>query len=579
MRMTRFIALGIGTLLPALLVAAPAQGQERVETIKRPQQAPNVTPVTSQMLQNARTERNNWLMFGRDYTNQRWSPLTQINTSNVKNLQVAWIYQTRISRLGTFETSPVVVNGIMYLTTPYNTAMAVDAHTGRELWRYEHKLATQIYCCGPANRGAAVSGNSVFMGTLDAHLVSLDAKTGNVNWDVQVADPEAGYSLTMAPLIVDSTVIIGISGGEYGIRGFVRAYNVSDGKERWTFYTIPDKGWEGNFSTTTPEGDNLHRDIAAEKAAMAQYGNAWQHGGGGMWGTPSYDPDSKTLFFAVGNPSPDLDGGVRPGDNLYTDCIVAIDATTGQYKWHYQEVPHDVWDLDATSPTILVKLKNGQLAVTEAGKTGYVYVLDAKTGKRIRRSQEFARHENYFALPTANGTRMLPGANGGSEWSTAAVNPNLGYEYVLNLEQPMNYFTHAAPLQVGQLWLGSAFKAVPGERQYGNFVAIDLNTGKQAWNVETEQPMMGGALATAGNLVFTGEGDGHFDAFDARSGKLLWSFQAGSGCNAPPVSYELGGKQYIAVACGGNFQLGYPLGDAVMVFTLPSSSGAARSIR
>jgi len=570
MRIYRLIAFGAGALL---LTTATTQGQERVQTIKRSQEAPTVTPVTSQMLLNARKERNNWLMFGRDYTNQRWSPLSQINTSNVRNLRVAWMYQTRISRLGTFESSPVVVNGIMYVTTPYNTAMAVDARTGRELWRYEHKLGTQIYCCGPANRGVAASGKSVFMGTLDAHLVSLDAQTGKVNWDIQVADPEAGYSLTMAPLPIDSTVIIGISGGEYGIRGFVRAYNVSDGKERWTFYTIPDKGWEGSFSEATPEGDNLHRNIASEKAAMAQYADAWQHGGGGMWGTPSYDPDSKTLYFVVGNPSPDLDGSVRPGDNLYTDCIVAIDATTGQYKWHYQEVPHDVWDLDATSPTVLVTLKDGKKAVTEAGKTGYVYVLDAQTGKRIRRSQEFARHENYFALPTAEGTRMLPGANGGSEWSSTAVNPNLGYMYVLNLEQPMHYITHSAPLQTGQLWLGSAFKAVPGERQYGNFVAIDLNTGKQAWNVETEQPMMGGALATGGNLVFTGEGDGHFDAFDARSGKLLWSFQAGAGCNAPPVSYQLQGKQYIAVACGGNFQLGYPLGDAVMVFTLPSSGG------
>jgi len=414
------------------------------------------------------------------------------------------------------------------------------------------------------------------MATLDARLVALDAKTGKVQWDVEVADPEAGYSETLAPLIIDNMVIVGISGAEYGIRGFVRAYDKSNGQPLWTFYTLPDKGWEGNFSTTTPEGEDLKRDINAEKAAMGQYGDAWQRGGGSVWMTPAYDPDTKMLYFAVGNPSPDLDGTVRPGDNLYTESIVAIDATSGQYKWHYQEVPHDVWDLDATSPPVIVKLKNGTKAIAEAGKTAFVYVLDAQTGKRIRRSDEFNRHEAYFSQPTAEGARMLPGANGGSEWSPTAVNPTLGYMYVLGLEQPMHYITHSAPLEKGKLWLGSAFKAVPGEEQYGTFTAINLNTGKRAWQRRTDQPMIGGALATAGNLVFTGEGNGHFNAYDARSGKTLWTFQGGAGCNAPPVSYSVGGKQYIAVACGGNYQLGYPLGNAVLVFSLPGGSSAAK---
>jgi len=216
-----------------------------------------------------------------------------------------------------------------------------------------------------------------------------------------------------------------------------------------------------------------------------------------------------------------------------------------------------------------VTLKGGKKALAEAGKTAYVYILDAATGKLIHRSDEFNRHENYFAQPTPEGVRMLPGANGGSEWSPPAVNPTLGYMYVLGLEQPMNYITHSAPLEKGKLWLGSAFKAVPGEQQYGTFTAIDLNTGKRAWQVKTDQPMIGGALATAGNLVFTGEGDGHFNAYDAKTGKQLWTFQAGAGCNAPPVTYTVDGKQYVAVACGGNFQLGYPLGDAVLVFALP----------
>jgi alcohol dehydrogenase (cytochrome c) len=577
MRMTRTVAVVVG----GLMLATAAGAQEQVETItkKAAVKAPTFTNVTDAMLTNARTDGKNWLTYGRDYTNQRYSPLAQITTANVSSLRAAWIYQTGISRLGSFETSPIVVDGVMYLTSPYNSAtVALDARTGQQIWRYEHKpsITSPIYCCGPNNRGVAISGGTVYQGTLDARLVALDSKTGAVKWDVEVADPEAGYSETMAPLIVDNSVIIGISGAEYGIRGFVRAYDKNDGKVLWTFYTLPDKGWEGDFSAKTGEGEDLKRDIPAEKAAMAQYGDAWKRGGGSVWMTPAYDPASHNIFFAVGNPSPDLDGTVRPGDNLYTESIVAVDARTGDYKWHYQEVPHDVWDFDATSPPVIVKLKNGKTAVAEAGKTAFVYVLDAETGKLIRKSDEFNRHENYFVQPTAEGVRMLPGANGGSEWSPTAVNPNLGYMYVLGLEQPMNYITHSAPLEKGKLWLGSAFKAVPGEKQFGTFTAINLNTGKRAWQVTTEQPMIGGALATAGNLVFTGEGNGHFNAYDARSGKVLWTFQAGAGCNAPPVTYMLDGKQYIAVACGGNFQLGYPLGAAVFMFALPGSAGTAK---
>jgi PQQ-dependent dehydrogenase (methanol/ethanol family) len=579
MRMTRSVALVVGGLALATTVSA----QEQVETNakKTAVREPTFTNVTDDMLKNARTDGKNWAIYGRDYTNQRYSPLAQINSGNVGSLRMSWMYQTGISRLGSFENSPTVVDGVMYVTTPYNTAMAVDARTGQQIWRYEHKpsITAPIYCCGPNNRGVAISGNTVYMGTLDARVVALDSKTGAVKWDVEAADPEAGYSLTLTPLIVDNSVIIGSSGAEYGIRGFVKAYNKDDGKLLWTFYTLPDKGWEGVFAEKTGEGEDLKRNITAEKAAMAQYGDAWKRGGGSVWMTPAYDPVSHNIFFAVGNPSPDLDGSVRPGDNLYTESIVAIDARTGEYKWHYQQVPHDVWDFDATSPPVIVKLKNGKTAVAEAGKTAFVYVLDAETGKLIRKSQEFNRHENYFVQPTADGVRMLPGANGGAEWSPTAVNPTLGYMYVLGLEQPMNYITHSAPYEKGKLWLGSAFKAVPGEKQWGTFTAIDLNTGKRAWQVKTDQPMIGGALATAGNLVFTGEGNGHFNAYDARTGKVLWSFTGGAGCNAPPVTYSLDGKQYIAVACGGNYQLGYPLGDAVMVFALPGGAASTKKAK
>jgi PQQ-dependent dehydrogenase (methanol/ethanol family) len=587
MRIPRLIAVGAvsaGTLagaLACLAAAAPAaRAQEQVETVTKGRQSQvTFTDVTDQMLTNARTNGTNWLMYGRDYTNQRWSPLNQITAANVGQLRLAWMYQTGISRLGSFENSPVVVDGVMYVTTPYNVAMAVDAKTGKELWRYEHKLGTQIFCCGPNNRGVAISGTTVYMLTLDARLVALDAKTGKVKFDVEIADPEAGHSETHAPIIVGDKVIVGISGGEYGIRGFVRAYNKDNGQQVWNTYTIPDKGWEGNFAEKTPEGDySLHRNTAQEKADMAKYADAWQRGGAGVWTNAAYDDQLKTLYVVTGNPSPDLDGSVRPGDNLCSDCIMALDVNSGAIKWQYQTVPHDVWDLDATSPPIVVTLKNGKKAVAHAGKTAWVYILDAETGKLIRKSEPFNRQENMFALPTPEGTRMLPGANGGSEWSPMAYNPSLGYAYVMGLEQPMHYITHSAPFEKGKLWLGSAFKSIPGEEQYGTFTAIDLNSGKKVWQVETEQPMIGGSLATAGNLVFTGEGNGQFRAFDARTGKSLWSFHAGAGCNAPPVTYMLGGTQYIAVACGGNFQLGYPLGDAVLVFSLPRSGSQPKAV-
>jgi alcohol dehydrogenase (cytochrome c) len=562
----------------AVVVAPPIWAQEQVETNTKKTAGPAFTDVTDAMLKNARSDGKNWLMVGRDYTNQRWSPLAQVTSANVQNLKLSWIYQTGINRLGSFETSPVIVDGVMYVTTPYNTAMAVDARTGKEIWRYEHKLGTQIYCCGPNNRGVAVSGGTAYMLTLDARLVALDAKTGAVKYNVEVADPDAGYSESHAPIVIGDKLIVGVSGGEYGIRGFVRAYNKETGEPIWTTYTTFEDNWFGKWSEKTWEGDySLHRDIAKEKGDSAAHADGWKTGGAGVWMNPAYDAATNQIFVASGNPSPDLDGGVRPGDDLCSDCILALDVTSGKINWYYQEVPHDVWDLDAVSPPVVVKLKDGRTAVAQAGKTAWVYILDAKTGKLIRKSQPFNRLENMFAQPTPEGTRMLPGANGGSEWSPMAVNPTLGYAYVMGLEQPMNYITHSAPLEKGKLWLGSAFKAVPGETQYGTYSAVDLNTGKLAWQVKTDQPMIGGSLATAGNLVFTGEGNGHFDAFDARTGKLLWHFVAGAGCNAPPVTYTLDGKQYIAVACGGNFQLGYALGDAVLVFSLPGSGAMTKT--
>ena len=523
-----------------------------------------------------------WPTYGGNDWNQRWSTLKQINTSNVNRLVPRMVFQTNVSKLGSFETTPIVIGGMMYVTTAYNEAtIAYDLATRKQVWRYEHKLGTTITCCGPNNRGVAVSKGLVIEGTMDARLIALDAKTGEVKWDVEVADPTAGYSITHAPLIVGSNALVGVSGGEYGIRGHVTAYDVLTGKQSWRWYSIAapkgdptfdakaPNGWWGTWATKAEDSD-LHRDIAREKADSAKYADAWKMGGGGVWMTPAYDKTLNSVFLAVGNPSPDLDGSMRPGDNLYTDAIVALDATTGKTKWYYQTIPHDVWDLDAVSPPVVTML-DGRKVVVHAGKTGWLYVVDASTGKLVRKSENFVPHENMFALPTEKGTRMLPGANGGSEWSPIAVDPGLNYAFVAALHQPMNYITHSVPYEKGRLWLGSAFVGIPGGEQYGLYSAIDLETGKIAWQNKVPQPMMGGSLATAGGLAFTGEGNGNFNAYESRTGKLLWQFNAGAGCNAAPITFEFKNEQFIAVACGGNYQLSFPLGDAVFVFGFPKT--------
>ncbi|HMH55562.1 MAG TPA: PQQ-binding-like beta-propeller repeat protein, partial [Gemmatimonadales bacterium] len=324
-----------------------------------------------------------WTTYGGNDWNQRYSKLKVITTANVSQLGARMVFQTGIAKLGSFENTPLVVDGTMYVTTPYNTAMAYDLNTHKELWRYEHKLGTTIYCCGPNNRGLGIHGGAhVYMGTLDAHLVALDAKTGKVLWDKEVADPSYGYSITHAPLVIGDNVIVGVSGGEYGIRGHVTAYNAMSGEQVWRWYSIPAPKGDATFDDKAPNGwwgtwaakaetNDLHRDIAKEKADSAKYADAWQKGGGGVWTTPAYDKDLNTIFVSVGNPSPDLDGSVRPGDNLYTDAIVAIDATSGKTKWYYQTVPHDVWDLDATSPPVVTTV-GGKKVVVHAGKTGWV---------------------------------------------------------------------------------------------------------------------------------------------------------------------------------------------------------------
>jgi glucose dehydrogenase len=292
-----------------------------------------------------------------------------------------------------------------------------------------------------------------------------------------------------------------------------------------------------------------------------------------VWQNPAVDLDTKRIYFLVGNPSPDLDGGLRPGDNLYTDSLVSVDLETGKYACHFQYIAHDVWDLDAVSPAILTQVKNDKgetvKAILHAGKTGHVYVNDAKDCSLIRFSEAMVPQENMWVLPTKEGARMLPGANGGVEWSPMAIDPNLGLTYAINLHQPMTYHVESTPYPSGKLWLGGAFKVIPAEEQWGNVTAVDYNTGKIRWQVKTPQPMIGGIIATAGGIAFTGEGNGYFKAYDSETGAVLWKFQAGAGVNAPPASYTVDGKQYIVVGAGGNTQLDYKRGNSIIAFTLP----------
>jgi PQQ-dependent dehydrogenase (methanol/ethanol family) len=516
---------------------------------------------------------NNNLHSNGSYAQTRYNLNKQINGDNVSKLRPAFTFQTEV--LESMQTAPIVVDGIMYITTSYNHVYAIDAVTGKQFWHYKHKMGpVTTYCCGPNNRGVAIMGDRVFMGTLDAKLVALDAKTGKLIWDTQIADPELGYSETMAPVAVNGRVLIGTNGGEYGIRGFVKSYDAKDGKLQWTFHTIPEKGHEGVWAVNDSTGRNMLRDIKAEKEQLAkQGGDFYKTLGGGVWMAPAVDLETNSIFFVVGNPSPDLYGTERPGDNLYTDSIVSLDLNTGKYKWHHQYIAHDVWDLDAVSPVILTEAKGKDGKMTKvaihAGKTGHVYVHDRANGNLIRFSDAMVPQDGLWTLPTKEGAKMMLGANGGVEWSPMAFNPETRLAYAANLLQPMTYHVEPSKYPGGKLWLGGAFKTIPSEKQSGRLSAVNIDTGKVAWKFETDEPLIGGVLATAGGLVFNGEANGLFRAFDAKNGKKLWEYQTGAGVNAPAVSYAVGGKQYIAVASGGNNQIDAKRGNSVVVFALP----------
>jgi len=574
--------------------------------------------VDDQRLLSAASDPANWLTYGRDYSNQRFSPLAQIATSNVAKLAPRWIYQSGVS--ATFQASPIVVDGVMYLSLPFNHVVALDATSGRELWRYQHKRRTEKMCCGPANRGVAVAYGKVFIGTVDARLVALEAKTGKIVWDTALVEDLAGETertdqlasddplrkqkvtgstgigANMAPVVYRGKVIIGITGVGYGLHldsdrpgaplgavvgiagqsqraGFYAAFDAQTGKRIWQFDSTPSKGWEGQFRATTPDGAPLERDLARERDEFPRLADAWQRGGGSAWTTPAVDPSLGLVFAGIGNPSPQMDDSSRPGDNLYTVSLVALDADTGALRWYYQEVPHDMWGYDVASPPVLVDLPwQGQSipAVVHAGKTGWLYALDRRNGALLYKSEAFVPQSNLFKRPTVQGVEIAPGGAGGANWSPTSFDARTGLAYVAAMHMPMRYTVKEIPGAGDKAPVRySALEPVEGPR-WGTLSAIDTRDGgKIRWQVKTPDPLVGGVLATAGDLVFMGEGNGDFSAFHAKTGERLWRFNCGAGVNAPPVAYEVGGRQYIAVAAGGNAIFGFRQGESLLVFALP----------
>ena len=562
-------------------------------------------------------QTDQWPSYGRDYSNNRYSPLAQIDRSNVGNLAPAWQFHSGVK--ATFQATPIVVDGVIYLSLPFNHVVALNAKSGKQLWRYEHQRRKDWkMCCGPGNRGVAVSGGKVYIGTVDARLVALDAKTGSVVWDIDVVSDDVttegieslhaddplgkervsggtGIGIAMAPVVYGGKVIVGITGvgyglhieenrpdaplgavigvaGRYGRPGFLAAFDIDSGKRVWQFDTIPSTGWEGAFSATTPDGLPLNRDIDMERATLAQYQDAWRFGGGSAWTTPAIDPALGLLYFGTGNPSPQMDDVSRPGDNLYTVSLVALEIATGKLRWTYQQVPHDVWGYDLASPPLLFDYrKDGKTipAVGQASKTGWFYVHDRATGKLLMKSEAFVPQSNLFARATPEGKRIHPGVFGGVNWSPSAVDESTQQAFVAAMHMPVRYTLHETPAADGKPAIRYTSSEPANEPKWGLLSAIDLQSGGILWQQKTPEPLVGGVLATAGGLVFTGEGSGRFGAYDTNTGELLWQYQAEAGVNAPPITYMIDGEQYVAVAAGGNQIWGFKQGDALLVFKLP----------
>src|SRR5215203_4306595 len=561
--------------------------------------------------------RENWLTNGGALSNARYSPLDEIDSDNVDELKGVWMTHLNGSGEATkysAEAQPIVYEGVMYVITGADDVFAVDVETGKKLWVYEAKMPPEIdtICCGWTNRGVAIGEGMVFLGQLDGTLVALDQTTGEVKWKAAIGKWQNGETITSAPLYYNGRVYTGLSGGEFGIRGRLTAVDAKTGKVDWKFWTIPGPGETGH---DTWEG-----------------GDAWKKGGAPVWNTPAVDPELNMLYFSTGNASPDLNGSGRPGENLFAASMVAIDATTGKYKWHFQQVHHDIWDYDAPSPVVLWNAKvDGEevKGISEPGKTGWLYMLDRETGKPVHGiverkvpqdkkqqatwptqpfplTESFAPHEvseadfetiKELAEETfqgkkleieagdiydpfgKNATVLAPGPSGGTNWPPSSYNRNTGDVYICGISSQAGYMTEGLEKHgVGNVYLSSVLTLTGFGTYDGTVTAQDVNTGEIEWQREFEdESCYSGTVTTAGNLVFVGRSNGELTALDAESGDELWSFQTGAGANTTPTVFESEGKEYLAFYAGGNSLAASAHGDNLWLFSLDGELGPAKA--
>lgn len=535
-----------------------------------------------------------WPTNGGDWYNRRYSPLEEINRDNVADLKGVWHARLNGSGVGpqySGETQPIFFDGVLYISTAANDVFALDVESAELNWTYEAKLdpAISTVCCGWTNRGVAIGDGKIFMGQLDGKLVALDQFTGDVIWSIQAERWQEGFTITTAPLFYNGLVITGFAGAEYGVRGRVKAYDANDGSLVWTFYTVPGPG---EFGHETWSQDN----------------DVWRSGGATVWHTPAVDPELGLVYFSTGNAGPDFNGAVRPGDNLFAASIVAIDVMTGEYRWHFQEVHHDLWDYDAPNPVVLFDLEYDGVVrkgLAQAGKTGWIYILDRTNGEpligieerpvpqeprqRTAATQPFPIGDSFVpqaveippeGFELINDGRIFtpywtdyviakPGLRGGANWPPSSMDLETGYMYVC-AEDGAGAFraweiTDELPPD-GEQYIGGDYGSNPMP-VFGVFSAVDLHTNRLAWQQHWPERCLSGSVATAGGLVFVGRSDGRLTAVDSATGHLLWAFQTGSGMNSTASVFEHRGRQYVAALAGGHVR-GGARGDSVWLFSL-----------
>jgi len=521
--------------LLAVCTGAPAQSPVAAETNVNPRDL-LVQPVGA-----------NWASYNGDYSGRRFSSLQEVNAANVARLRAAWAFHPGNSQR--LEATPVVIHGVMYVTSA-NDVVALDARTGRTLWRHQRPLSTGLLDDAAAhkNRGVAVWDHFVYAETDDAHLVCLDARSGNLLWDVQYADKAKHYGATSAPLVVKGAVIVGTSGGDSGVRGFIAAYDAVTGNLKWRLWTIPAPGEPGSSSWP---------------------GDSYLHGGGTTWMPGTYDPELDTLYWTTSNPAPDFVGDSRPGDDLYTACVLAIDPNIGKLKWHFQFTPHDLYDFDANETPVIVDAEEKGVVrhlLVQANRNGFFYVLDRTDGKFLR-ATSFVEKLTWATavdasgrpilsgrIPSKEGTLICPGINGATNWFSPSYNPSTGLFYVMALENCNLFFAGPKEFVRGETYYNSGTKLPPDEHSQKILLALSVADGKTAWRYPQvgDGDSWGGTLTTAGGLVFFADDAGSLEAVEATSGHALWHFNTGQRISASPMTYAVDGVQYVAICAGSD---------------------------